>query len=149
MDEKFKELVDFLARVPAVRLNESQTRGISCGENDGTWYVMFKIDHNHSRAWHTVQRFAHILNFYSVDEQLPTEFKPYSPPPYLNGGPELYLSWEIVCPVSFPPSAVKSWLESTLPQPVDDLKEWVDYSLEEWDDERSCYRLLDDSDDAE
>ena len=33
-----------------------------------------------------------MLNYLSVDQRLPSVFKPVSPPPYLNGGVE-FLSW--------------------------------------------------------
>jgi hypothetical protein len=65
------------------------------------------------------------VNEISVDERLPTVFKPTSPPPYLNGGPPGYFSWVIACNAAhFPPDSVAKWLESRLPQPLDDESKW-------------------------
>ncbi|MGF6274426.1 hypothetical protein ABIB38_002808, partial [Massilia sp. UYP11] len=87
--------------------------------------VQFAIDVDHPLAWQVVQELAHVLNYLSVSERLPTVFKPLSPPPYLNGRPRDYLSWVIECADStFRPGTVTKWLESRLPQPVDGLSQW-------------------------
>ncbi len=60
-----------------------------------------------------------------VAERLPTVFKPVFPPPYLNGGPRAYLSWVVECrDKAIKPGTVADWLESRLPQSVDDLSAW-------------------------
>lgn len=67
-----------------------------------------------------------MLNSLSLEERLPTVFMPVSPPPYLNGGPEDYLSWVIECRDSaFTPDKIAEWLEARLPQPIDDEDEWL------------------------
>lgn len=72
-----------------------------------------------------VQELGHVLNYLSVDERLPTVFKPVSPPPYLNGGPAEFLSWVIECSDSTcKPDTVAQWLEERLPQPVNDISQW-------------------------
>ena len=120
-DRAFTSLVDFLSKVPAI------TGTIGKGaEEDGRWWVKFEIDINHQYAWHAVQELGHVLNYLSLDERLPTSFHPVSPPSYLNGGPEEYLSWVIECQNSeFRPGTCAKWLEERLPKPVDDLEQWV------------------------
>ena len=119
-DRAFTSLTGFLSRVPSI-IGE-----IGKGaEEDGRWWVKFEIDINHQCAWHTVQEMGHILNYLSIDERLPTNFHPVSPPPYMNGGPEEFLSWVIEChDPEFCPGTCAKWLEERLPKPVDDLAQW-------------------------
>ncbi|MEQ8766514.1 MAG: hypothetical protein RL885_21550 [Planctomycetota bacterium] len=121
-DSAFTELTTFLSRVPAI------TGTIGHGaEEGGTWWVKFTIDVHHPLAWRVVQELGHVLNYLSLDERLPTVFKPVSPPPYMNGGPDEFLSWVIECEqAEFRPGTCSKWLEGRLPSPVDDLKEWAD-----------------------
>jgi len=89
------------------------------------WWVKFTIDIEHVLAWNVVQELGHVLNYVSVEERLPTSFKPVSPPPYMNGGPQEFLSWLIECESEgFTPDAAAKWLEGHLPKPVDKLKKW-------------------------
>jgi hypothetical protein len=60
--------------------------------------VKFSIDVFHPSAWRTVQELGHVLNYVSINERLPTVFKPVLPPPYMNGGPVEFLPWVIECP---------------------------------------------------
>ena len=119
-DRAFTSLIDFLTKVPAI------TGTIGKGsEEDGRWWVKFEIDINHQFAWHTVQELGHVLNYLSLDDRLPTTFHPVSPPPYMNGGPEEFLSWVIEChDPEFRPGTCAKWLEERLPKPVDDLSQW-------------------------
>lgn len=119
-DRAFTKLIEFLERVPAI-----------CGaigkgaDDDGRWWVKFDIDINHKYAWHTVQEFGHVLNYLSVEERLPTSFHPVSPPPYMNGGPEQFLSWVIECHnPEMRPGTCTEWLIGRLPNPVEDLEQW-------------------------
>jgi hypothetical protein len=116
----FEKLLAFLSRVPAVQA------GIGTGSLEGGgWYVKFGIDIHHRFAWHVVQEFGHVLNYVSIEERLPTVFMPVSPPPYLNGGPEEFLSWVIECrETEFTPDTVAEWLEGRLPSPVDGEAVW-------------------------
>lgn len=67
-----------------------------------------------------------MLNYLSVTERLPTVFMPVSPAPYLNGGPNDFLSWVIESKdPTFTPAAAAKWLEGRLPRPVEDLSLWV------------------------
>jgi len=121
MDSRaFTKLIEFLERVPAI------TGTISHGsEKDKCWWVKFTIDTNHQLAWNTVQELGHVLNYLSLEERLPTSFYPVSPPPYMNGGPDEFLSWVIECEnLDFRPGTCAKWLEGRLPRPVDDLSEW-------------------------
>ncbi len=100
--------------------------GIGKGEtDDGLWWVKFTIDIHHPLAWNVVQEFGHVLNYISLDERLPTTFYPVSPPPYMNGGPDNFLSWVIESTEqSFTPNLLAEWLEGRLPRPIDDLGQW-------------------------
>src|SRR5262245_41487623 len=112
MDElDFRELERYLERVPSLQAP------IAKGQLDGGgWWVKFGIDISHCHAWNVVQELAHVLNYLSLDDRLPTVFKPVSPPPYLNGGPGDFLSWVIECADnSFTPKLAAEWLESRLP----------------------------------
>lgn len=133
--QRFGRLIDFLARIPAMEVDDSPSHGIGAGEEDGAWWVKFNLDIGHDLAWQAVQEMAHVLNYLSVEERLPTVFKPVSPPPYLNGGPDEYLSWVIECPDEMTPNKVAEWLESRLPQPVDDEEAWLDDADEDDGDE--------------
>lgn len=121
MDERaFKSIIEFLDRVPAIE------KPISTGGENGLWWVKFSIDTSHELAWHVVQEFGHVLNYLSLDERLPSRFYPVSPPPYMNGGPSDFLSWVIENEdKDFKPGTLKKWLEGRLPNPVDDLNEWI------------------------
>lgn len=126
-DLDFSGLVEFLKLVPAVRTNDTPSSGIGRGSNDNGWWVKFAIDIDHPLAWQVVQELGHVLNYVSIDEQLPTSFKPISPPPYMNGGPRDYLSWLIECPRdAMSPNTVAKWLEGRLPRPVEDERGWLD-----------------------
>ena len=121
MDERtFKTLKDFLEKVPAIQSS------IGTGANDeGFWWVKFQIDIKHKLAWNVVQEFGCVLNYLSLDERLPTVFYPVSPAPYLNGGPEEFLSWVIETKdKDFRPGTLMKWLEGRLPRPVNDLEQW-------------------------
>jgi hypothetical protein len=126
-DPKFRKLVHFLRQVPAVDHNHTPSHGIGSGEfAEGGWWVKFAIKIEHALAWSTVQEFGHVLNYLSIDERLPTVFKPVSPPPYLNGGPREYLSWVIECSTNeMQPDAIAEWLEGRLPRPVSDEAAWT------------------------
>jgi len=110
MGNEFQKLLDYLIRVPSVQSDDTLSRGIGCGEENGIWWIKFGIDIEHPLAWHVVQELGHVLNYLSIEEPLPTIFKPVSPPPYLNGGPKEFLSWVIECPISLTPSTVTKWL---------------------------------------
>jgi hypothetical protein len=123
---RFHALISYLARVPSVETNKTPSCGIGSGLlDDGTWWVKFTIDIAQPLAWNVVQEFGHVLNYLSLNEKLPTVFKPVSPPPHLNGGPRDYLSWLIECPIDqMVPDTVAEWLEGRLPRPVDDMRQW-------------------------
>ena len=123
---RFGRLLDYLRRVPGMQTNATRWGGFGTGEDDGRWWVKFSIDIDHPLAWNVVQEFGHVLNLLSVEERLPTTFKPVSPPSYLNGGPRDFLSWVIECETTaMAPETVAEWLEGRLPRPVDDLEAWA------------------------
>ena len=118
--KEFEGLLAFLGRVPAIQGHIGSGRL----DNDN-WWVKFGLDIEHPLAWHAVQELGCVLNYLSVDERLPTTFFPVSPAPYLNGGPEDFLSWVIESTdPGFSPDNAAKWLEARLPNPVDDLTQW-------------------------
>lgn len=120
-DPQNEVLVTFLKKIPAV-----DHRIGSGTSQSGLWWVKFGIDIEHPLAWRVVQELGHILNYVSVNEPLPTVFKPVSPPAYLNGGPKKFLSWVIESTsTSFTPALCAEWLEGRMPRPVDDLAQWI------------------------
>lgn len=149
---KFGKLIDFLVRIPAVEVNDTPSRGIGSGQNDGDWWVKFTIDIDHDLAWHAVQELGAVLNYLSVEERLASAFKPVSPPPYLNGGPEEYLSWVIEAPDDLRPGTLADLLEDRLPKPVEDEAAWFgeaddeDEDVDADDDEDGPVGSLEDDD---
>ncbi len=118
----FRQLETYLERVPALQTPIGMVR-----LEGGGWWVKFALDISHRLAWNVVQELGHVLNYLSLNERLPTVFKPVSPPPYLNGGPAESLSWVIECSDdSFTPDRATEWLESRLPRPVDDANQWIE-----------------------
>jgi hypothetical protein len=120
----FERLISFLERLPAIYLPAGR-KSIGSGVfESGNWWVTFRLNLDHPLAWRHVQEFGFVLNLLSNTEQLPTIFKPVSPPPYLNGGAE-FLSWviESTSP-EFIPALCAEWLEGRLPRPVDDSHQW-------------------------
>lgn len=122
MDERsFSKLESYLERVPSIQ------GVIAKGSDDSGWWIKFSIDIASPIAWNTVQEFGHVLNYLSINERLPTTFKPVSPPPYMNGGPSEFLSWVIESEdLEFRPGTLADWLEGRLPRPVEDIGEWID-----------------------
>ena len=121
MDERaFKTLIEYLEKVPAIKGSIGKGADV-----DGFWWIKFKIDINNQLAWQVVQELAHVVNYLSIDERLPTVFYPVSPPPYLNGGADEFLSWVIESKdKNFEPGTLMKWLEGRLPRPVEDLSQW-------------------------
>jgi hypothetical protein len=116
----FDTLLNFLARVPSIK--GQVTSGFY---DSGLWWVKFRIDIHHPLAWRVVQEFGHILNYMSLTERLPTVFMPVSPPVYLNGGPDEFLSWVIESTDTFfTPELCAEWLEGRLPRPVEAPESW-------------------------
>lgn len=105
-DLAFRTLENFLSKVPGI----VGPFGKGFDENGG-WWIKFSLDIDHPLAWSVVQELAHVLNYLSVNERLPTTFKPISPPPYLNGGPRDFLSWLVECSDSaLKPGTAAKWL---------------------------------------
>jgi hypothetical protein len=119
-DAEFAPLTSFLEKVPSISVP------IAVGDGSGgiAWWAKFTIDVSDPLAWRAVQELAHVLNYLSLDERLPTVFMPVSPPPYLNGGVE-FLSWVIECrDRDCTPAIIADWLRGGLPCPVDDREKW-------------------------
>ena len=117
---EFAELSAFLKKVPAV------DHCVGSGRSEtGLWWVKFSIDIEHPLAWRVVQELGHVLNYISIEEPIPTVFKPVSPPAYLNGGPKGFLSWVIESTEeAFTPAMCANWLSGRMPSPVEDVTAW-------------------------
>lgn len=118
----------FLRVFPPCDLMTGQIEASAPGKAASGWWLKFSLDKQHPLAWNVVQELAHVLNYLSVTEHLPTVFKPVSPPPYLNGGLTEFLSWMIECSNEMSPAKVAEWVEGRLPRPVDDLAKWSESS---------------------
>jgi hypothetical protein len=117
----FQSLISYLSKVPSVQPE------ISHGfYDDKNWWVKFSLDIDNKLAWNVVQELGHLFNYLSLEERLPTAFYPVSAPPYMNGGPSDFLYWIIESKDSaFSPDKAKEWLEGRLPNPVDNIDEWI------------------------
>lgn len=115
-----QDLEQFVSQIPGVDV-------ISISEPDESrWWVKLQIDINSKTAWPVVQNLAYVLNELSVSEKLPTTFKPTSPPPYLNGGPDEFLFWVIEADIPFlDPRVITAYLKQRLPDPVADEQAWL------------------------
>lgn len=124
IDHNFEKVLNFLEQLPAIHLPAGH-KSIGYGILDcGNWWIKFSLDTDHSLAWRHVQELGFVLNYVSLEEPLPTTFRPVSPPPYMNGGVD-FLSWVIESTdPSFTPDLCAEWLEGRLPNPVTDLNEW-------------------------
>jgi len=112
-------LVDFLNQIPSLDVLSSDITP------DAYWWIKLNIDIHHNLAWQVVQELGFVLNYISIQEPMPTIFKPVSPPPYLNGGPENFLSWTIESTYNYiDPKWVKEVLEGKLPNPVKNESNW-------------------------
>jgi hypothetical protein len=67
----FQTLETYLALLPGVAPYFGHGH-----EPDGQWWVKFSIDVDNPLAWHVVQELAHVLNYLSVGERLPTVIPP-------------------------------------------------------------------------
>ncbi len=125
-----QKLKSFLERIPAISGVETSK------EDEQEWWAKFSIDIELPVAWHVVQELGHVLNYISLDERLATIFMPVSPPPYLNGGPDEYLSWVVEAKApDVDAGEIAKILEGHLPNPVEDEQEWLGEDDEEEDDE--------------
>jgi hypothetical protein len=127
-DAEFRPLLELLAKIPAIKTNQTLWGGFGTDRSDdGKWWVKFVIDIRHAMAWNLIQEFGCILNYLSIEDRLPTIFKPVSPAPYLNGGPDDFLSWTIECwDAEFLPANAAEWLEARLPNPIEDVNAWIE-----------------------
>ena len=118
--ERLEELKRFLSEIPGVQV-------LSISEPDELrWWVKLQIDTASPSAWHVVQGLGYVLNELSLTERLPTTFKPVSPPPYLNGGPDEFLCWVIEANIPFfDPKVATGYLKQRLPKPVTDEEAWL------------------------
>ena len=119
IEKNIEKLVEYLKRIPGLDILSYQVTP------DAYWWVKFDIDIHHKLSWHVVQELGFVLNYISLNETMPTVFKPVSPPPYLNGGPDEFLSWVVESTYNYvDPSWVAETLEGRLPRPVEDATEW-------------------------
>lgn len=96
VDARLQRLLAWLISHPTVIKTNSPSLGIGCRVyDDGGWWIKFALDIADPDAWTTIQVLAYALNDPNITAEFRTTFKPVSPPPYLNGGPDDYLSWVI------------------------------------------------------
>jgi len=118
--EGLSDLTDFLRRIPSLQVLSHSL------PTEPQWWVKLRIDIASPISWHIVQNLGFVLNYLSLEEPLPTVFRPVSPPPYLNGGPEDYLAWVIEAKIPFLDAGViASFLQVRLPEPVEDEAQWL------------------------
>ncbi len=115
----FEKLVEYLSRVPGLGIISHDVTP------DAYWWIKFDVDIHHELSWSVIQELGFVLNYISINEQLPTVFKPVSPPPYMNGGPDECLSWVVESTYNYiDPAWIAETLEGRLPNPVDDVTQW-------------------------
>ncbi len=120
LQDGLKKIAAFLARLPAVQTVATSKKG------EAFWWLKFGIDLRSKIAWSVVQELAHVVNYLSVSERLPTKFYPVSPPPYLNGGPEDFLSWIIEPTIPYVDTAViHAYLQDRLPKEPEKEESWA------------------------
>ena len=118
LEKNIEALVSYLERLPACSILSHAV------EPNAYWWVKLNIDPEHPLAWRVIQELGFVLNYFSIQEKLPTVFMPVSPPPYLNGGVE-FLSWVIESKYSYTdPKWIADILEGRLPCPVENKEEW-------------------------
>lgn len=138
-----QKLRGYLERIPAV------SEVATSGGDEPEWWIKFSIDIESPIAWHVVQELGHILNYISMNERLPTLFMPVSPPPYINGGPDEYLSWVIEARGPGVDAAdITRILEERLPNPVEDVSAWLDEDDEDEDEDDAFGEEEDTEDEA-
>lgn len=124
--DNLQGLVEVVSKIPGVRIISSAT------VPGGYWWIKFDIDIHHKLAWNVIQELGFVINGISIKERLPTLFMPTSPPPYLNGGPEEFLSWVIESRLPyFQPTYVTEAILGRLPNPIDDESMWGFDDLDE------------------
>ncbi|MFT0211004.1 hypothetical protein VQ643_00105 [Pseudomonas sp. F1_0610] len=112
-------LVDFVSKLPGVSIIASEVT------RDAYWWIKFDIDSSHPLVWRVIQELSFVFNSIALSDPLPTVFKPSSPPPYLNGGPEEFLSWVVESTYNYiDPTWIKEAIENVLPNPIDDITQW-------------------------
>lgn len=119
-NDSFKKLEELITKIPAVKSPVAK----GTYEN-GFWWLKFSIDLAHPLAWNVVQHFGHAINYLSISERLSTVFYPVSSPPGATNNPAEALAWIIeTTSQDFSPNELAEWLDSRLPNPIDDTKEW-------------------------
>ncbi len=126
-DPRFVRLIDFLSLIPAVEADDAPGQGFTVEAGAGSWRVGFPIDVFHDLSWETVQELAHALNTSGSG----AAFKPVSPAPDQNGGPDEFLTWVIEAGDALPPDTIADLLKEKLPSPVEDERAWIGDSDED------------------
>lgn len=124
-NSKLKPLLDFLARIPAVETADDPSMDMASEVSEDSWWVRFSLDIDSEIAWETVQEIAHALNDSANAGKPAALFYPISPAPAQSGGPEEFLSWVIEAGADVDPASVAAWLESMLPNPVEESDAWL------------------------
>jgi len=119
INQGLDKIKGLLTRIPCVNSVATSNFG------ESFWWLKFSIDIKSAIAWTVVQELGHILNYLSVNDKLPTIFYPASPPPYMNGGPEDFLSWVIEPTIPFADTnIIFDHLHGRLPEDYDKEESW-------------------------
>jgi hypothetical protein len=86
INKGLENIKNLLAKIPCVPFVATSKIG------ESFWWLKFRINIKSKIAWTVVQELGYILNYLSLNEKLLDSFYPVSPPPYLDGGPEEFLS---------------------------------------------------------
>ena len=120
IDTGLENIKSLLTKIPCIQFVATSK------SEEPFWWLKFGIDINSKTAWTVVQELGYILNYLSVDEKLPTTFYPVSPPPYMNGGPEEFLSWVIEPSIPFvDTNVIYDYLDGRLPENYDKEESWI------------------------
>jgi len=120
INQGLDKIKDLLSKIPCVK--SVTTSNI----DESFWWLKFSIEIKSKIAWTVVQELGHILNYLSVSDKLPTTFYPVSPPPYINGGPEDFLSWVIEPSIPLlDTNVIFDYLTGRLPEDFDKEESWL------------------------
>lgn len=116
----FERLCRLLVQIPGIpwKFSCETTRGVG-------WRVDLTIDPTHPLAWRVVSELAHAING-SGEGGAPVTLRPIAPPAYMSQGRDVGLRWRIECTApDFSQDALADWLMVELPEPLDDVIQWV------------------------
>ena len=92
------------------------------------WWVKFRIDPASRLSWYVVMELGHILNYFALNDPLPTVFKPVAPPPQGNDAGLDDCAWVIECfKPEFSPIECATVLRQFGPSPASSVSAWEQF----------------------